>query len=184
MRLCRFGDEVNSGIGLYDERGMVPLSEAAQAFANATGEAIQLPNTPDLLAFLPPDGPGFATARRVADWADANRGALPPHVVHNPDVIGLQYPIPRPNKIFLLAGNYADHIREGGGVAAEREETFPYVFMKPPSTTLTNPGTRILVPKASPDAIDWELELAVVIGRRIKSVSEAAALQEGVGCAI
>src|SRR5262245_60967968 len=184
MRLCRFGDEVSSGVGLYDERGIVPLSEAAQAFATATGEAIELPNTSELLAFLPPDGKGFATARRVSAWVDANRDALPPHVVHKPELLGLQFPIPRPNKIFLLAGNYAEHIREGGGVAAEREETFPYVFMKPPSTTLTNPGKRILVPKVSPDAIDWELELAVVIGRRIKSVSEAAALQEGVGCAI
>ena len=184
MRLCRFGDEVHSGVGLYDERGMVPLSEAAQAFANATGEAIELPNSSDLLAFLPPDGKGFATARRVSAWVDANRDALPRHVIHDPALVGLQVPIPRPNKIFLLAGNYAEHIREGGGVAAERAETFPYVFMKPPSTTLTNPGTRILVPKVSPDAIDWELELAVVIGRRIKGVSEAEALQAVAGYTI
>ncbi|RPI88847.1 MAG: FAA hydrolase family protein, partial [Planctomycetaceae bacterium] len=88
----------------------------------------------------------------------------------------LLVPVPRPNKLFLLAGNYADHIREGGGIAAERAETFPYVFMKPPTTTLTDPGQPIRIPRVSPGAIDWELELAVVIGRRTKAVSEAEAL--------
>ena len=81
------------------------------------------------------------------------------------DGVQLLVPIPRPNKLFLLAGNYADHIREGGGMAAERAETFPYVFMKPPTTTLTNPGQPVRVPRVSPGAIDWELELAVVMGR-------------------
>jgi 2-keto-4-pentenoate hydratase/2-oxohepta-3-ene-1,7-dioic acid hydratase in catechol pathway len=61
---------------------------------------------------------------------------------------------------------------------AEREETFPYVFMKPPSTTLTHPGDPILIPKVSPDQIDWECELAIVIGRRCRHVDE----DEAMGC--
>ncbi len=76
----------------------------------------------------------------------------------------------------LLAGNYAKHIEEGGGRAEERARTFPYVFMKPPLTTLTNPGDPIRIPAVSPDFIDWELELGVVIGRQCKGVSEADAL--------
>jgi 2-keto-4-pentenoate hydratase/2-oxohepta-3-ene-1,7-dioic acid hydratase in catechol pathway len=93
------------------------------------------------------------------------------------DSVQLLLPIPQPNKLFLLAGNYADHIREGGGIAAERAETFPYVFMKPPSTTFIHPGQAVRIPRVSPWAIDWELELAVVIGRKAKGVSEADALQ-------
>lgn len=76
----------------------------------------------------------------------------------------------------LLAGNYAEHIEEGGGKAEERAKTFPYVFMKPPSTTLTNPGDPVVIPAVSPDRIDWELELGVIIGKRCKGVSEADAL--------
>ena len=53
------------------------------------------------------------------------------------------------------------------GRAAERQETFPYVFMKPPSTTLTRPGDPIVMPRVSPDHIDWECELGVVIGRTL-----------------
>jgi 2,4-didehydro-3-deoxy-L-rhamnonate hydrolase len=91
-------------------------------------------------------------------------------------MVELLVPVPRPNKMFFLAGNYAQHIEEGGGTAAERAETFPYVFMKPPSTTLTHPGKPVQIPAVSPDHIDWELELAVVIGRLAKGVSESEAL--------
>lgn len=48
--------------------------------------------------------------------------------------------------------------------------------MKPPLTTLTNPGDPVRIPEVSPDHVDWELELGVVIGRRAKGVSEAEAL--------
>ena len=85
-------------------------------------------------------------------------------------------PIARPPKLLLLAGNYAEHVAERGGTAAEREETFPYVFMKPPTTTLTHPGDPIVIPRVSPDHIDWECELGVVIGRRCRDVAEAEAL--------
>ena len=85
----------------------------------------------------------------------------------------LLVPVPRPRKLFLLAGNYAKHIEEGGEIAAERAETFPYVFMKPPTTTLTNPGQPVRIPSVSPAHVDWELELAVIIGREAKGVPEA-----------
>src|SRR6516162_7051580 len=82
----------------------------------------------------------------------------------------LLVPIAQPNKVLLLAGNYAEHIREGGGVAAERQDTFPYFFWKPPTTTLTHPNGPVRIPAASPNHIDWELELGVVMGRRCRDV--------------
>ena len=58
-----------------------------------------------------------------------------------PSAVELLVPIPRPNKLLLLAGNYNEHLPEGAAVAGtERAETFPYVFMKPPTTTLIDPG--------------------------------------------
>jgi 2-keto-4-pentenoate hydratase/2-oxohepta-3-ene-1,7-dioic acid hydratase in catechol pathway len=50
------------------------------------------------------------------------------------------------------------------------------VFTKPPSTTLTRPGDPIVLPRVSPDHIDWECELGVVIGRRCRHVAEDDAL--------
>ncbi|MCI0701556.1 MAG: fumarylacetoacetate hydrolase family protein [Planctomycetia bacterium] len=171
MRLCRFGDEVAPQVGFFAEEQIIPLTEAVNAFTQSTGRRLELPSSAELLAFLPPDGVGFSTARELAAWIDST--PLPGVPIATTQLL---IPIPRPNTIFLLAGNYAEHIREGGGMAAERAETFPYVFMKPPSTTLTHSGRAIKLPLAAPDAVDWELELAVVIGRRAKHVSEADAL--------
>ena len=93
----------------------------------------------------------------------------------------LLVPHATPSKLLLLAGNYAKHIEEGGARAAERAQTFPYIFMKPPLTTLTHPGDPIRLPAVSPDFIDWELELGVVIGRQCRAVKEADALQHVAG---
>ena len=79
-------------------------------------------------------------------------------------------PVPNPNKILLLAGNYAAHIEEGGGKALSKVETTPRVFMKPPSTTLIASEQPIVIP-ANGAFIDWEAELGVVIGKRGKFIS-------------
>ena len=68
----------------------------------------------------------------------------------NAEAVELLVPIPRPNKLLLLAGNYNEHLQEGGGAGTERAETFPYVFTKPPSTTLNDPGKAVVIPKVSP----------------------------------
>jgi 2-keto-4-pentenoate hydratase/2-oxohepta-3-ene-1,7-dioic acid hydratase in catechol pathway len=174
MRLCRFGFENAPRVGFYDERRIVPLKEAIITYSQAQDRSLEIPAATDVLPFLP-GGQSYPEARDLAAWVHAHPDRVASFSVDT-DKTRLLVPIPRPNKLFLLAGNYADHIREWGGTAAERAETFPYVFMKPPSTTLTHPGAAIKIPRAAPDAVDWELELAVVIGRRAKHVSEADAL--------
>lgn len=162
MRVCRFLREGKAAAGFYGDEFIVPVAAAAKAYAEATHESLILPDGDDLLAFLPPDGAAYPAAKKIAAWLDRAGSALPPPARVPTASAQLLVPVPRPNKLFLLAGNYAEHIREGGGVAAERAETFPYVFMKPPSTTLTDPGQPVKIPAISPGAIDWELELAVV----------------------
>ncbi len=181
MRLCRYQDAAGPRAAFYSEQAIIPVAAAAKAYADATHESLTLPAGDDLLALLPPDGASYAAAKKVATWLQQAGTSLPDAVRIPTAKAKLLVPIPRPNKLFLLAGNYAEHIREGGGVAAERAETFPYVFMKPPTTTLTNPGEPVKIPTISPGAIDWELELAVVIGRRTKGISEAQALSAVAG---
>ena len=184
MRLCRFSHNNRIQLALYDEQQLVPLAAGAKAYADATHEALDLHTSHDLVDYLPPDGPGYAQAKKLAEWVDRNRPSLPSTAIIPTANVQLLVPIPRPNKLFLLAGNYAEHIEEGGGVAAEREATFPYVFMKPPTTTLTDPHRPVIIPAISPDAIDWELELAVVIGRQVKAISAAEALSAVAGYTI
>ncbi len=178
MRLCRFQSSSGPTAGFYAELGVTPIAAAAAAYRSSTGRTLDLPTGDSLLELLPPDGSAASAVRTLHEWlgSDAARASLAT-LRQSLDSVQLLVPFPRPNKLFLLAGNYADHIKEGGGVAAERAETFPYVFMKPPTTTLTNPGQPVRIPGVSPRAIDWELELAVVIGRVCKSVREADALR-------
>ena len=174
MRVCRYQHQGQTHRGFYSEEGVVSIAAAVAAYSQATGKEISLSDSDSLLPLLP-CGSDFQAAGQLAAWVDANRAKLPGGTVLATSDVKLLVPVPNPSKILLLAGNYAEHIREGGGIAAERRETFPYVFMKP-ITTLTNPGDPIVIPEVSPDHIDWELELGVIIGKTAKGVSEQDAL--------
>jgi len=171
MRLCRIGPESAPRAAFYDEFRIIPLLDAQRVHGQSLDDIGD-----DLLPLL-----ASPQVQKLAAWVDAQE-YVPGQLNH--EKVELLVPVPRPNKIFLLAGNYAEHIRERGGVAAERAETFPYVFMKPPTTTLNHPFKPVRIPKVSPDHIDWELELCVVIGSRCKSVSEADALKYVAGYTI
>jgi len=74
----------------------------------------------------------------------------------------LKAPVPWPNKLLLLAGNYA----ESAHADTERTTT-PYVFSKPPATTVIGSGEPIPIPRNG-RFVDYELELAVVVGRTVR----------------
>ena len=105
----------------------------------------------------------------LADFATRFGEPHPPFCRARQDV-RLLAPVPWPNKLLLLAGNYADHVTEGGGAAPERETTTPYVFMKPPTTTVIGPDAPVLIPPNG-DFIDHELEIAIVMGAHARFVS-------------
>ncbi len=84
--------------------------------------------------------------------------------------IRLGSPIARPSKIVCIGLNYKDHAKEtGAAIPAE-----PILFLKS-TTALTGPTDNIIIPKNS-QKTDWEVELAVVIGRKASYVDEATAL--------
>lgn len=83
--------------------------------------------------------------------------------------------VPRPAKIVCVGLNYAPHIREMGRELPEH----PTLFAKYPEA-LIGPNDPLVLPAAS-DAVDWEAELALVIGRRVRHADddEAAAAIAG-----
>ncbi len=94
------------------------------------------------------------------------------------DSVKLLAPIPRPGKVIALAGNYSEHIREAGltlGLSdSPRQTTVPRPFLMPP-TVITGPGEQIPWPAYS-EKIDYEIELAVIIGKKAKRISPDNAL--------
>lgn len=176
MKLCRFQADGRPEAGFFDDGVIISIRAAAETYQQNTGKQLDLPDDDNLLALLPPDGPACAAAQELADWVAKSAESLGDSMAIQADGVQLLVPVPRPPKLFCLAGNYAAHVEEGGEKAVERQQTFPYVFMKPQTTTLTHPGQPVRLPAVSPSSIDYEIELAVVIGRRAKSVSEAEAL--------
>lgn len=184
MRLCRFSFDDMTLTGFYGDNVVIPVDHAAEAYSQDTGVELLLPSTEDLLDLLPPDGCSHELARDLDVWVSGLDLVARDELTIDIADVQLLAPIASPPKLLFLAGNYAQHITERGGVAAERRETFPYVFSKPPSTTLTHPGEPILIPRSSPDHIDWECELGVVIGRHCRSVAEKEALRYVAGYTI
>jgi 2-keto-4-pentenoate hydratase/2-oxohepta-3-ene-1,7-dioic acid hydratase in catechol pathway len=82
----------------------------------------------------------------------------------------LHPPIAQPEKIVAIGLNYEDHAAETGAEIPDK----PVVFTKYPNTII-GPGAPIRVPPIT-EQVDYEAELAVIIGRRAKNVSESEAL--------
>lgn len=80
--------------------------------------------------------------------------------------IRLGCPVSNPSKIVCLGKNYSEHAKEGGFDNPGK----PLLFCKTPNT-LSGPHDPILLPKSS-GKIDWEVELAVVIGKEGKRISK------------
>ena len=96
-------------------------------------------------------------------------------------------PVPCPGKIVAVGRNYMDHVREGQEIWKKRGKTvaipeFPSAFAKFPSS-LTGPYDEIRLPLGLDD-VDYEIELAVVIGEPALNVSEAEALDHVAGYTI
>jgi 2-keto-4-pentenoate hydratase/2-oxohepta-3-ene-1,7-dioic acid hydratase in catechol pathway len=184
MRVCRFGFEEMVLTGFYADTHVIPIDQAAEAYSQENLVELLLPSTEDPLDLLPPEGISYESARELEGWIGRLDESDRTELMIPIDEVRLLVPIASPPKVLLLAGNYAKHVAERGGTAAERRETFPYVFMKPPSTTLTRPGDPIVIPRVSPDHIDWECELGVVIGRRCRHADEDEAMSAIAGYTI
>ncbi len=96
--------------------------------------------------------------------------------------VQLLAPVPRPGKIFALAQNYAEHVSEGGAEVRPKSGRVPLVFCKLPSSVI-GPGAPILIPDMS-TTVDWEVELAVVIGSRAHKVPVERAASHVAGYSI
>ncbi len=107
------------------------------------------------------------------DWMDRAHAASTSKSVALSSV-RLLAPLRRPPKLLALAGNYQEHVRESKVADVQKARAVPLLFLKP-STSIVAAGEPVYAPDIS-DAVDYELELAVVIGRRCKGIQVADAL--------
>lgn len=95
------------------------------------------------------------------------------------ELTDLEAVVPAPKKIVCIGLNYANHIKEMGRDLPE----VPTLFVKFPDA-LTGPFDDVLVPEYANSALDWEGELAVIIGKRARRVKEADAADYIAGYAV
>lgn len=103
---------------------------------------------------------------RLKEFVDKNKGSLK----ELPEGTRLGSPVARPSKIVCIGLNYADHAKETGATPPPE----PVIFMKS-TTALVGPYDDIVIPRGSKKT-DWEVELAVVIGKKASYVEEKDAL--------
>ena len=157
MRIVSFEIDGSPRLGVVSGDTVTDLAQAAP----------ELPR--DLTALLKRDG-GIAAAATAAK--SAPKTAIRPFAS-----LKLLPPIGNPGKIPCLGLNYADHAAEGG----HQKPTYPSLFMRC-ATSLVAHGAPIIRPNCSVQ-LDYEAELAVIIGRRARHVSQADALRYVAGYA-
>ena len=122
----------------------------------------------NLLAWFDMDGPWFKKARETHDALVSDEKALTDAndkgwLVPSSDAYWFA-PVPRPGKVICIGLNYRDHAAESNMPIPEK----PVMFSKF-SNCVIAPGEPVVVPSTS-QQVDYEAELAVVIGRRAKHV--------------
>jgi acylpyruvate hydrolase len=146
---------------------------------------LQIVGGDDVIAVrdLVPDAPGdmigvIAAGERLRDRLAAALPSAPAAARRPLASVELLPPVPRPGKVFCLGLNYAAHAAEGGSEVPEHPTVFVRVI-----TSLVAPGAPVIRPRVS-DRLDYEVELAVVIGRRCHDVAEGEALASVFGYTI
>ena len=148
MKLIRFGDPGHETPGVLREDGT--RIDASSEFADYD------------TAFFEAGG-----LKKLREWTK-RRGEQAPVV---PDTVRLGPPIARPSKIVCIGLNYSDHAAESDMEVPDE----PVIFFKAPSA-VCGPNDNLVLPKNSTKT-DWEVELAVVIGREASYVQQAEALE-------
>jgi 2-keto-4-pentenoate hydratase/2-oxohepta-3-ene-1,7-dioic acid hydratase in catechol pathway len=125
------------------------------------------------------DGSVVPMGPSLVDWLAFGTQGVATGAARPLEEVRLLAPVPRPGKIICVGLNYRDHARETGQPIPEEPVLFPKY-----GNSVVGPGADVLVPPEA-EKIDYEAELAVVIGRRASRVAVADALGHvgGYACA-
>jgi acylpyruvate hydrolase len=176
MRLVAFSRRGQVALGALFREGVVDLERAYRAALLHHGDLDELAvaerRVPsDLQELLHGGTESLAAARRTLSYLAG--GDLEGHgddVFHSLADVDFLPPVRRPGKVVCVGLNYHSHLAEIGEPVPE----YPILFTKPASA-LVGHRQSIVLPRIS-EQVDYEGELAVVIGRRGKYISEKEAL--------
>lgn len=174
MRLVTYRPEVSAAarLGALVDDCVVDLAHLGAR----AGE----PLPADMLGFI---DLGPQALRSASELLAACKGKWPAGIAQPLANVKLLAPIPRPRKnVFGIGLNYVEHVTESSRTLDTSKELpkQPVIFSKPP-TTVVGPGDAVEHNEGITRQLDWEVELAVIIGTRATRVSEADALKHVFG---
>ena len=187
MKLVTFDYGKGDRLGALTGDQVVDLNAAYALYLEAHGEGKPgseadriLPS--DMVSFLGLGEPALKEGQKALDYVNASgsqRRALP--VVYPQSDVKLRPPITRPPKVICIGLNYVDHCEETGVPVPES----PFFFLKP-WTAITGPYDPIVIPKMAQvnDHVDYEIELAAVIGKGGRHITKDAAYGHVAGYAV
>lgn len=149
---------------------MLNIARAAHDLNDAGGDCLREGSLQRLIE----GGSGaFDALRRLV--AEAESGQHEDAIVSGETQLLAPIPVPRKN-VFCVGRNYAEHIAEGDRAQNQKVGVteHPVYFTKPP-TSIVPPGGDVLIFPSLSEAIDYEVELAVVIGKPGRDISKADA---------
>ncbi len=189
MQLVTFVENGRWRVGAHVDGKVVDLQAALAARLCRGGEgrpdklaAALIPA--DMRAFVERGEPALAQAKSALAYA-LEMGGDPsapsrPRMVYELGEVELCAPILNPEKIVAIGLNYLDHARESGMEPPKK----PLFFSKYPSS-IVGPGAPVILPPPQVSTqVDYEIELAVIVGREAKNVSEEKAMEHVFGYTI
>jgi acylpyruvate hydrolase len=180
MRLLSFRTAYGSRLGLADGDDVIDVNAAYARLLSSRGvprarEHASAEVPADMTAFL---AEGAGAVQRALDAAEFARGHPDGGLRHARRDIALLPVVPRPPKVICVGLNYRDHAEETGTKIPEQP-----VFFSKFTSCLIAAGDPIIVPRVS-DQVDYEVELALVIGRPGRYIREADAASHVAGYTI
>ena len=174
MKLLSYRRQGVSSIGVVIGSTVLDLREAAKNHVGGAFTGITMDKISDMISFLSLGEDGIREARKSVEKVIEQVGTVQGFKsLISLEEIHIEAPIPRPKKgIVCLGLNYADHVREAGKEAqgSENLPQRPIYFTKAP-TTVTGPFDDIVYPRVT-EKLDYEVELAIVIGKEGKYIPE------------
>lgn len=137
---------------------------------------------------------GYRTINLVRDWENSRRvvgtiadaaaaGKIADAETGTLDAVTLRAPLLYPNTLFMAGSNYGAHTSEMSGGGFDKSKRRPYFFIKLARQGVIGSGEAIKLPHTSKQ-VDWEVELAVVIGKPARNVKAKDALDYVAGYTI
>lgn len=167
MRLLTFQQNEQTKVGIQEKESVYDLKELIEIFNQHNGENVSIKGDLDFIVVHNEEV--METIEKVWNWAQANKEDVS-QVAHKLENIKVLPPVSRPGKLVCVGNNYMDHCIEQNVEPPKK----PMIFSKWPSC-IVGPNDVIKLPEDSAQ-VDYEAELAVVIGEKGKNISEEEAL--------